>query len=63
MTPDKGIKILLRNGFELDHQTGSHIVYYNSATKRRAVVPYHRKDIPKGPLLSILKQAGIRDLF
>jgi len=63
LTPDKVIKILLRNGFELDHQTGSHRVYYNSATKRRAVVPYHKKDIPKGTLLSILKQSGIKDLF
>ncbi|HDZ87851.1 MAG TPA: type II toxin-antitoxin system HicA family toxin [Nitrospirae bacterium] len=62
-TPDDIIKILLQNGFELDHQTGSHRVYYNSVTKRRAVVPYHKRDIPKGTLLSILKQAGLRDLF
>ena len=60
LTADKVIKLLLENGFELDHQTGSHRVYYNSETKKRVVVPYHKQDLPKGTLLSILKQAGIR---
>ena len=63
LTPDRVIEILLQNGFEFDHQTGSHRVYYNPETKKRAVVPYHRKDLPKGTLLSILKQAGLKDLF
>lgn len=62
LTPDRIIKILLKNGFELDHQAGSHRVYYNPVTKRRAVVPYHRRDLPKGTLLSILRQAGLKDL-
>lgn len=35
------------------------MVYYNSETGRRAVVPFHRRNIPKGTLISILKQAGI----
>ncbi len=58
---DEIIKLLQQNGFELDHQTGSHRVYYNPATKRRVVVPYHKKDLPKGTLIAILKQAGLRD--
>jgi predicted RNA binding protein YcfA (HicA-like mRNA interferase family) len=28
-------------------------------TKRRVVVPFHKKDLPKGTLLEILRQAGI----
>lgn len=63
LTPDEVIRILVQNGFELDRQTGSHRVYYNSATKKRVVVPYHKKDLPKGTLNSILKQAGLRDAF
>ncbi|MCL4476202.1 MAG: type II toxin-antitoxin system HicA family toxin [Nitrospirae bacterium] len=63
LTPDDVIKILLQNGFEFDHQRGSHRVYYNGQTKRRITVPYHKRDLPKGTLLSILKQAGLRDLF
>ena len=26
---------------------------------QRAVVPYHQKDLPKGTLMSILKEAGV----
>lgn len=46
-------------GFEEDHITGSHVILYHPVTKRRAVVPYHLKDIPKGTLSSMLKEAGI----
>jgi len=59
ITPKKVIKILEKNGFLLDHSTGSHMVYYHPEKRRRVTVPFHRKDIPKGTLMSILKQAGI----
>ncbi len=59
ITPKKVIKILEKNGFLLDHSTGSHLVYYHPEKRRRVTVPFHRKDIPKGTLMSILKQAGI----
>ena len=55
----KILKILKRFGFGLDHSTGSHFILYNIKTKKRAVVPYHIKDLPKGTLMSILKEAGI----
>ena len=61
LTSDEIIKILLENGFQFDHQTGSHRVYYNSENKKRVVVPYHKKNLPKGTLLSILKEAGLKD--
>jgi len=35
------------------------MVFYNAEKSMRVIVPYHRRDIPKGTLLSILKQAGI----
>jgi len=59
LTPKKLIKILKSFGFQLDHATGSHFIFYNSETKKRAVVPYHKEDLPKGTLMSILKEAGI----
>ena len=59
MTSEKVIKLLLENGYELDHQTGSHRIYYNKTMKRRVVVPYHKRDLPKGTLVSILKEAGL----
>ena len=59
VTSKKLTKILKELGFQLDHATGSHFIFYHSQTKKRAVVPYHIKDLPKGTLLSILREAGI----
>jgi len=59
LTPKKLIKILESAGFRLDHKTGSHFIFYDSKNKRRAVVPFHTKDLLKGTMISILKQAGI----
>ena len=59
LTPKKLIRILEKLGFQLDHTTGSHFVFYHPASKRRAVVPCHAKDLPKGTVLSILRQASI----
>jgi len=59
LTPEIIIKVLERKGFVLDRVKGSHYIYYHSETKRRVVVPFHKKDLPKGTLLEILKQAGI----
>ncbi len=59
ITPRKLVKILKSLGFQIDHSTGSHFIFYNPRTKKRAVVPYHAKDLPKGTVMSILKEAGI----
>lgn len=59
ITPQKIIKILERKGFVLDRIKGSHHIYYNSETKKRAIVPLHKRDLPKGTLLEILKQSDI----
>jgi len=59
LTPKKIIKILENKGFALDRVKGSHHVYYYLETRRRVIVPLHKKDLPKGTLLEILKQAGI----
>lgn len=53
------IKLLEDAGFVLDRVKGSHHIYYNLATKKRAVVPHPKKDLPTGTARSILKQAGI----
>ena len=59
LAPKKIIKILESRGFVLDRVKGSHHIYYHSITKRRVIVPLHKKDLPKGTLFTILKQAGI----
>jgi predicted RNA binding protein YcfA (HicA-like mRNA interferase family) len=35
------------------------MVYYHPDKANRITIPFHRRDIPKGTLLAILKQAGI----
>lgn len=60
LTPRNVLALLKQRGFILDHTTGSHYIFYHPETKRRVTVPYHHKDIPKGTLLSILQQAGIK---
>ena len=59
VTARKIIELIKQHGFELDHVTGSHYVFYHPETKKRVTVPYHSKDLAKGTLHSILKQAGI----
>ena len=55
----KIIKALEKKGFILDRIKGSHHIYYNQITKCRVIIPLHKKDLPKGTLLDILKEAGI----
>ncbi len=58
LTPQKIIKILESKGFVLERSKGSHQIFYQAETKRRVVVPVHKKDLPKGTLIEILRQAG-----
>ncbi|EKD57037.1 MAG: hypothetical protein ACD_58C00017G0003 [uncultured bacterium] len=53
------IKKLKQFGFQLDHTTGSHYIFYHPNNGKRAVVPYHLKTLPKGTFLSILREAGL----
>ena len=59
ITPKDIIRVLEKEGFVLDRIKGSHHIYYHPETGRRAVIPFHKKDLPKGTLHEILKQAGI----
>ena len=54
------IPILLRMGFRIIRQKGSHISLGHILDKTKKVtVPMHNKDLAKKTLFSILKQAGI----
>ncbi|MBL7191638.1 type II toxin-antitoxin system HicA family toxin [bacterium] len=52
------INALQRAGFIIHHQKGSHI-YLKHPDGRRTGIPFHKKDIGKGLLRTILKQAGL----
>ena len=54
------IKLLEKNGFQFKRASGSHHIYFNTATNITVIVPVHGgRDLKKGTFLSILKQAGI----
>lgn len=59
LTAKQIIKLLEKKGFQLDHSTGSHFVFYHPESHRRVTIPVHSGDLPKGTLLTILRQAGI----
>ncbi|PJC30260.1 hypothetical protein CO051_06645 [Candidatus Roizmanbacteria bacterium CG_4_9_14_0_2_um_filter_39_13] len=47
-------------GFVEDRQAGSHIILLHKQDGRRAVIPLHVKDLPKGTLAAILRESKIR---
>lgn len=54
------IKILQEFGFEFHRQaSGSHEIWFNSATNKYTTIPNHTGDMPEGTLRAILKQANI----
>jgi predicted RNA binding protein YcfA (HicA-like mRNA interferase family) len=59
LSPQALIKILEQRGHILDRVRGSHHIYFHPVSKRRAVAPLHKKDLPKGTLIEILKESGI----
>jgi predicted RNA binding protein YcfA (HicA-like mRNA interferase family) len=55
----EAVKGLERVGYELDHQTGSHMILRNTAPPhRRLSVPDHR-ELAKGTLRALIRDAGL----
>jgi predicted RNA binding protein YcfA (HicA-like mRNA interferase family) len=57
-TPAEVIRALNRAGFFTDHSTGSHRYFRHPSRPGIVTVPFHRKDLKRGTLKSILDQAG-----
>jgi len=55
--PRELVSILQKLGFIKKRQAGSHLVMYNPESKIAISVPMHSKDIKRGLLLGIVKQA------
>ena len=62
ITPKKLKKILEQHGFVFSRQSGSHAIFRNTEKNLRTVLPMHNKDIPKGTLNAILKDAQLEYL-
>ena len=54
------IRVLEKAGFQKWRQKGSHLTMFRSTDNRGLTVPIHfSKEIPKGTLRAIIKQAGL----
>ena len=51
------VKVFRQLGYEVDHQTGSHIILRHSS-QRRLTVPNHR-ELAKGTLGALIREAGL----
>lgn len=56
--PKEIISILAKLGFVKKRQTGSHVIMFNPVSKIIIPVPLHSKDVKRGLLLGIIKQAN-----
>lgn len=55
----EAVRVFARIGYEIDHQTGSHIILRKSEPPhRRLTVPNH-KQLAKGTLRSLIREAGV----
>ena len=59
ISSEKLCKILSRKGYVFDHQKGSHMVLRQCDFPHRRLTIPCRKEIPKGTLRAILRQAGL----
>jgi predicted RNA binding protein YcfA (HicA-like mRNA interferase family) len=53
----EAVRAFRRLGYEIDHQTGSHIIL-RQPNGRRLTVPNHR-EIAKGTLRALIREAGL----
>ncbi|MBI2558317.1 type II toxin-antitoxin system HicA family toxin [Candidatus Woesearchaeota archaeon] len=53
------VKVFAKVGYEIDHQTGSHVILrQKDAPHRRLTIPNHN-EIAKGTLRAIIREAGL----
>jgi predicted RNA binding protein YcfA (HicA-like mRNA interferase family) len=52
-------KFFEKKGFVLDRIRGSHHAYCHQDLDITVTIPFHKKEVGKGLLIEIMKQAGI----
>ena len=60
LKPKEVLRALLKAGFYIHHQTGSHArLFHKERSELRVTIPIHSKDLPVKTLHRILKQADL----
>jgi len=60
LKPREVIAALERAGFLVRRQTGSHAILYKSGVRHPVSIPIHPKDLPRGTLRAIIRQADLK---
>ncbi len=53
------VKAFSKIGYEVDHQTGSHIIIRQRKYPHRRLTVSNHKEVAKGTLRGLIKQAGL----
>ncbi len=59
LKPREVVRALKKVGFEEQRQTGSHLIMVHREKRRIIPVPIHAREMKRGLLASMLKQAGV----
>jgi len=61
LTPRQVLMALKRAGFVEHHQRGSHLYLWHPEREVMSTVAMHARDLPRGTLRAILRQAGLAE--
>ena len=59
LKPKRVVAALEKAGFEIKRQTGSHVIMYKSGIRYPISIPQHPKELPRGTLRAIIREAGL----
>jgi predicted RNA binding protein YcfA (HicA-like mRNA interferase family) len=59
LKPKELLAALIKAGFQVKRQTGSHVILYQAGIPRPISVPMHIKDLPKGTTRAIIRQSNL----
>ncbi len=60
LKPKELIKKLSKLGFYKHRQKGSHLIMVHENMNKQVVIPVHNKELKRGTLAAILRQAGVK---
>lgn len=61
LTPRQVVAALKKAGFEERRQRGSHLFLWHPGRAVVATVPMHARNLPRGTLKAIIRQAGLTE--
>jgi predicted RNA binding protein YcfA (HicA-like mRNA interferase family) len=59
LKPKELLAVLIKVGFQVKRQTGSHVILFKPGIPRPISIPMHVKDLPKGTCRAIIRQTNL----